>query len=225
VSRHPNRLPFFEKAKHMKHTLTALIHAMCATLSPASAAHTTYTGQFIYDNDVQLFNFTVGAESNVTFRPLSDAGGVNAAGQAIARGGFDPIFTLFNAAGMLIGEQDDSNCGRVGTDAVTRQCWDISLDLKLAAGNYTAAIQQYNNYTVSNNLADGFYFAGAANQNFRNGFVDEMDNKRNGSWAFDILNVNAAAVVPVDVPEPASLALFGAALAGMATLRRRRKAM
>ena len=207
----------------MKLTFITLLVAMCTCASSASAVNMSYTGQFTYDNDVQLINFTVGELSTVGLRTWSYAGGVNAAGQAIARGGFDPIVALFDSAGELIAQQDDGECARVSADAVTRQCWDINFEVELGAGNYTASIQQYNNYSVSTNLADGFYFQDAQYRNFRNGFVDEMDNRRNGLWAFDLVNVNPAAEPPVEVPEPASLGLMGAALVGMAALRRRRK--
>ena len=201
-------------------TITALV-AMCACVSPAGAANLSYTGQFTNDNDVQLINFTVDALTTVGLRSWSYAGGVNAAGEAIARGGFDPIVALFNSAGQLVRDQDDAGCGKVAADAVTRQCWDINFLVQLSAGNYTASIQQWNNFNTGANLADGFYYQGAQYQNFRNGFVDEMDVKRTGRWALDILNVSAPQA-QAEVPEPASLGLLGAALLGITALRRRR---
>jgi hypothetical protein len=205
----------------LKSIVTAVLLSVAA--AGVNAANFSFAGDFQYDNDVQLFGFTVGTDSTVSLRSWSYAGGVNAAGQAISRGGFDPILTLFNSAGLRIGQQDDGGCGRVAQDSVTRECWDTLFTMNLAAGDYTASIQQFNNFSLGS-LSAGFAYDGSQFRQFRNGFVDEDGDKRNGSWAFDILNVNAAELPPpADVPEPASIALMSVALAGLMAARRRQK--
>ena len=194
--------------------------ALFGLASIAQADNISFTGNFTYDNDVQRFNFTLAETSTVTLRSWSYAGGVNAAGQAIGRGGFDPILALFSADGVRIDEQDDAGCSLVDGDAVTGACFDVNFTRELAAGNYIVTIQQFDNFS-NGDLADGFEFDGIGNRDFRNGFVDAEGDKRDGHWAFDILNVNSAEI-PDEVPEPASMAILAAGVAGMGLARRRK---
>lgn len=172
-----------------------------------------FTGTFMQDDEVQLFNFMVGAPSMVTLRTYSYAGGTNAAGMSIAAGGFDPVLTLFDSLGTLIDQNNDGSFPDVGIDLVTGQTLDAFLQVTLSAGSYTVSVTQ------SDNLATGLLtdvFSQQGQGNFTDaafgpnlglgGFFDFTGEQRTNAWAFDVLNVNQI------VPEPSSLALFGVGL-------------
>src|SRR5689334_13237383 len=119
----------------------------------ALAADFSFTGNLADHNQVQLFNFSVAAPSTVTLRTYSYAGGVNAAGQTILRGGFDPILALFDSSGALINQNDDGGDPLVPADAVTGNHWDTFLTSNLTPGNYTVSVMQFDNFSIGPNLS------------------------------------------------------------------------
>ena len=178
---------------------------------------------------MQLFSFSVGAASNVTFRSWSYAGGVNAAGQTIARGGFDPIMALFNGSGTLIDSNDDGGDGNVAADPETGQNWDVFLQASLLPGNYQVGLMQFDNFANGPNLSNGFFRDGSGNYTADFGcgapaFCDISGatpfDQRNGQWAFDILNVNASTVPAVPEPGTYAMLLAGLGLLGFVAQRR-----
>src|SRR5262245_42410729 len=169
--------------------------AVAASLftSAANADNFSFTGSFTNDNDVQLFSFTAVAASTITLRTWSYAGGINAAGASIARGGFDPILALFNSSGALIGQNDDGGPALVATD-LSGQAWDTFFTALIGPGSYTVAVMQYNNFALGPNLSNGFTHDGGP-PNFTAGltgcltapFCDVSGgafNDRDGHWAF-----------------------------------------
>jgi hypothetical protein len=189
--------------------------------APAYAANFSFVGNFQDRNDVQLVNFRVGASPSVTIRTHSYAGGINAAGNLIARGGFDPFITIFNAAGdWTFLQNDDGRCfSEVAMDAVTGRCYDSFLTRNLAPGDYIAALLVLPNRPAGLNLGAGFTNTG--------NLTDSAGFLRTGAWAIDFLNVESASLPGVGnpgVPEPASWALMiaGFGLTG-AAIRRRAK--
>lgn len=210
--------------------LALILLSSIALAGPAMATDFSFTGNFAHDDDVQLFNFTVGATSAVTLETWSYAGGVNAAGQTIAGGGFDPILALFDSTGAEI-NQDDDGGGNVATDPNTGQNYDTFLQSTLGPGVYTVSVMEYDNFAIGPNLSNGFGRAGQGD--FTAGFgcgaaaFNDVSGvagfcQRDNHWAFDVLNVSSA-VLSSGAPEPSTWAMMaiGVGLGG-AALRRRK---
>lgn len=191
---------------------TALAATVLAVLGvSAQAADVSFTGQLANDNAVQLFSFTLAADADVTLRTWSYAGGVNAAGDAIGAGGFDPVVSLFSGLGasaILIGANDDGL--GVATDPVTGFAYDSLLEFTaLAAGSYTVALSEFDNFANGPTLADGFLGSNLS------GF-----DGRSAAWALDIVGVDSVSAIPA--PTSIALALLGLAALGAGAGGRRR---
>ncbi|HEU4855015.1 MAG TPA: DVUA0089 family protein [Nitrosospira sp.] len=189
-------------------TFGAII-AISLTAGSANAADFSFAGEFNHNDEVQEFNFTVAeAAADVTLRTWSFAGGTNAQGTVIERGGFDPIVSLFDGStAAQISHNDD---GGLVHDPVSGLSYDSFLMNNLSAGSYTATVTQYRNFPVGT-LADGF------GGSFQTNFSD-----RDSHWALDVLNVESAslgasyisAVGPIPEPETYALLLAGLGLIG-----------
>jgi len=195
--------------------LNTAVIAILFSIGSANAADFSFTGNFTDNNEVQEFNFSVADPgSDVTLRTWSYAGGTNAAGAAIDRGGFDPVVTLFDSTGTLIDRNDDSS-GNVARDQLTGFAWDSFLMHNLSTGNYTATLTQFSNFANGPLLTDGFL--GSQHPNF---------GSRDSHWALDIVNANAASAgnsyVITPIPEPESYALLLAGLGLISFMARRR---
>lgn len=199
--------------------------------SLASAADFSFQGTLTRDDEVQLFTFSVDSTSTVTLRTWSYAGGVNAAGTTIARGGFDPILALFNNSGALINQNDDG-LSNVPADSVTGENFDTYLRSTLNPGTYTVSVMQYDNFAIGTNLSEGFQYSNS-NPTFTSAFLcsngrfcDVDASNRTGAWAFDILGVDSASVPnpPSGVPEPTTVSMMVAGLGIVVLFAKRRYA-
>lgn len=171
----------------MKKFLLAIICTLFAVHGTSAMADDfSFTGNLSDDDDVQLFEFSVGVTSTVTMRTYSYAGGVMADGTNISAGGFDPILALFDGNENLIDQNDDG--AGVPSDPVTGAAYDTLLEVELDPGNYTVAVSQYSNFAVGPTLSDGFQGSGTLN------FQDATGAFRTSFWAFDVLNVESAVV-------------------------------
>lgn len=218
--------------------------AMVTTLGfggVASAADLSFRGAFTQDDEVQLFNFSLRTDSQVTVRTYSYGGGTQSDGTVIAAGGFDPVLSLFNETGRFIAISDDDASGTVATDPSTGQGYDALIDVMLAAGDYTLALTQFDNFPSGANLEDGFKHDGEGN--FTNDFTrcetdssfcDFLGDVRTSQWAFDTSGflplleadeekppVDEPGPQPTEVPEPT--ATVAMALAGMLAMAKRRR--
>src|ERR1700730_6185935 len=86
----------------------AVIATVLAT--PVFSGSFSFLGNFVHDNDVQLFTFSLVSDATVTVQTLGFGGsaalpgGMNAAGQTVVPGGFESVLQIYQAfTGTAVG--------------------------------------------------------------------------------------------------------------------------
>jgi PEP-CTERM motif len=207
-----------------------------SSLAQAIPMNFSFSGNFSMDDDVQLFNFTADGASTVHLVSYGYAGGTGADGTVAADGGMDTILTVFDAAGAFITSNDDGSAAcfssamtaagggaSYGNVSSTGATYDTCLSAVVAAGDYTVAVTQYDNFATGPNLSNGFMQDGQGNFTPSisgcNGtsFCDVTPSQRTSAWNFDVLGVETSSQV---VPVPSSVLLLGL---GLLALRRQQR--
>jgi hypothetical protein len=183
----------------------SVLVGVLALSSSAFASNFSFTGNFLLDNDLQKFIFTIASPGTVTMQTWSFAGGTNINGSLVPAGGFAPVLALFDSTGTIVGNFDEggtppSACGPRNIDAASGLCLDAFLSDSLVAGTYTLILSQQDNIPLSAFLSDGYQHDG--DPNFAGGFND-FGFQRTSRWEVDIVHVDSAHEV-TGAPEPGS---------------------
>jgi hypothetical protein len=197
------------------------------------------TGTLASPEDTVLIPIVLTSAGDVTLQTYGFGGGVNAAGTAIAPGGFDPFVGLFSGTGdgavFVDGTSDiltnyTPGCPPAGTVMLggSATCGDVNMQFTgLAAGTYTVLLSEgeYIPFATfegpGGTLGDGFVDLTAGVFQTCNTNGDCNDDTAN--WALDI--TTSAGTTPAPVPEPPSVELvcMATALAGAWMYRRDRR--
>jgi len=191
-------------------------------VAPGFASTILFTGTFLADDQVAIFNITANSSETITIQTDSYAGGtVNSL--VIPAGGFAPTAFLFDNLGDVL-TLSNGTCGQVGMDPTTGNCDDLDFQDTLGPGTYTLALAVYNNIPVDTSITDGFVEDGVpgftcTEAGTSGNFCDlttALGTSRTGNYAIAITGADS-----VTSPEPGSILLLFAGGALTALLRRR----
>jgi len=221
------------------HLLLAI--AMLAVAANASDTTAFYSGSLSSPTDTFTLSVNLATAGTVSVQTYGFGGGVNAEGNTVAPGGFDPLVALFDSSGNIIDGTSDvlvnyyanpsyqgcppAGLVQIGTGAGSMVCGDVFLSFSLAAGDYTLLLSDADYIPDalvdpgSTNLADGF-------TDFTGGVFQTCNVPASGDFACITPSADYAfdlTVPATPVPEPATFTLLASALgAGWLGRKRRR---
>jgi hypothetical protein len=209
---------------------------------PANGSAFYFTGTLATPESVFETVFTLPSSSVVTFQTWGFGGGMNAGGQVIPAGGFDPLISLFagpvatatmyvDSSGNPLADADNllnppwsyvGNCPPAGTVAIgsDNDCGDDFMQALLPAGTYTLVL------TDANYIPNAIYDNGVLSEGFTDFTAgvfqtcDPVSNAcitPNGNYAVDIISTSGF------TPEPGALSLVAVGLAALGGLKQFRK--